>query len=228
MRRGKRILLICLASLVVVIGLLAAGGAIYVNSVENRVKRVDAFDEVPDAARPAEGAEAKGAMNFLVLGSDTRDPQNTRRLPQRHDHPDAPGQEPVRAQTRVDPPRHLDARPEVRDGKHGDTDAKINAAYAWGGVPLTVQTDRGVHRGPDRPRGDGRLLRLQGDRRRARRGDDRRRGELHRRPTRSTPTASGTSTRARSSWTAPRPSTTPASATRSRTATSPASATSSR
>src|SRR6185437_13525896 len=30
--------------------------------------------------------------------------------------------------------------PKSADGKNGNTTAKINAAYAWGGVPLTVQT----------------------------------------------------------------------------------------
>jgi LCP family protein required for cell wall assembly len=30
--------------------------------------------------------------------------------------------------------------PESKDGQHGNTNAKINAAYAWGGAPLIVQT----------------------------------------------------------------------------------------
>ena len=30
--------------------------------------------------------------------------------------------------------------PESPDGQNGDTKAKINAAYAWGGLPLMVQT----------------------------------------------------------------------------------------
>ena len=35
------------------------------------------------------------------------------------------------------------ARAESADGQYGDTQAKINAAYAWGGVPLMVQTVEG-------------------------------------------------------------------------------------
>jgi LCP family protein required for cell wall assembly len=30
--------------------------------------------------------------------------------------------------------------PESKDAQHGNTNAKINAAYAWGGAPLMVQT----------------------------------------------------------------------------------------
>ncbi|WP_327005027.1 LCP family protein [Dactylosporangium sp. NBC_01737] len=140
MRRGKRILLICLASLVVVIGLLAAGGAIYVNSVENRVKRVEAFDQVPEDDRPPKVEAAKNAMNFLVLGSDTRDPNTPggsrsdtiilMHLTKDHSAADL-----------ISIPRDTWVHvPKSANGKFGNTDAKINAAYAWGGVPLTVQT----------------------------------------------------------------------------------------
>jgi LCP family protein required for cell wall assembly len=79
-------------------------------------------------------------MNVLVLGSDSRDPSAT-------------------AGTRSDTMMllHLDADhrhaylisiprdtwlyvPASADGRNGDTMAKINAAYSWGGAPLAVQT----------------------------------------------------------------------------------------
>jgi LCP family protein required for cell wall assembly len=140
MRRGKRILLICLASLVVLIGLATAGGAYYVNSVENRVDRVEAFDQVPEAARPPKVEAAKDAMNFLVLGSDTRDPTNqggsrSDTIILMHLTKDRS------AAQLISIPRDTWVHvPKSANGKFGDTNAKINAAYAWGGIPLTVQT----------------------------------------------------------------------------------------
>jgi LCP family protein required for cell wall assembly len=139
-RRGRRIALIIFAVLCLLLGGTAVAASVYLHSVESSVKRVDAFDEVPDAARPAKAPAAKGALNFLVLGSDTRDPQNTGGS--RSDtiillHLDKTQSG---AQV-VSIPRDTWTRvPKSKDGKHGGVDAKINAAYAWGGVPLTVQT----------------------------------------------------------------------------------------
>ena len=138
-RRG-RIVLIVLG----VLALLAAGGVaaagFYVRSVDHKIPRIDAFAEVPQEARPPKEAVAGDAMNFLMLGSDTRDPNSTGgsrsdtiivlHLPKDRSS----------AQL-VSIPRdtwlHI---PRSKDGKHGDTDAKINAAFAWGGTPLMVQT----------------------------------------------------------------------------------------
>ena len=139
-RRGRRIALIIFAVLCLLLGGTAVGASLYLHSVESSVKRVDAFDEVPDAARPAKAAEAKGALNFLVLGSDTRDPQNTGgsrsdTIILMHLDKNQSGAQVVSI------PRDTWTRiPKSKDGKHGGVDAKINAAYAWGGVPLTVQT----------------------------------------------------------------------------------------
>lgn len=137
-RRARRIVLICLLVFVVLVagGVTAAG--IYLHSVDSSVKRVNAFSDVPTQSRPAK--VAPDAENLLILGSDTRDPENTSgsrsdtiilaHLPKGHGS----------AQL-VSIPRdtwvHI---PKSKDGKHGDVDAKINAAYAWGAVPLVVQT----------------------------------------------------------------------------------------
>jgi LCP family protein required for cell wall assembly len=138
--RKRKITIIVLAVIAVLLGGGMASAAIYLKSVESSVKRVDAFEAVPEASRPAKAESAKNAMNFLVLGSDTRDPNNTGgsrsdtiillHVPKDH----------ASAQM-VSIPRdtwlHI---PKSADGKNGNTSAKINAAYAWGGVPLVVQT----------------------------------------------------------------------------------------
>jgi LCP family protein required for cell wall assembly len=139
-RRWLRITLTILA----VLALLAGGGALaatlYARDLGNDVARVKAFDQVPEQARPAKEKAAGDAMNFLVLGSDTRDPETTGgsrsdTIILLHLQGDRTGAQAVSI------PRdtwvHI---PRSADGRHGDTDAKINAAFAWGGTPLMVQT----------------------------------------------------------------------------------------
>ncbi|KXK62725.1 transcriptional regulator [Micromonospora rosaria] len=137
-RRGRRILLVCLLvfSLIGGGGLLAAG--LYYRSVESDIERVDAFDGVPEAGRPQ--VVATDAMNLLILGSDSRDPEGTSgsrtdtiilaHLPKGRSS----------AQLISIPRDTWVAVPRSADGRNGGRDAKINAAYAWGGVPLMVQT----------------------------------------------------------------------------------------
>ncbi|MFD2764419.1 LCP family protein [Micromonospora eburnea] len=137
-RRGRRIALIVL----LVLALIGVGGAgaaaFYLRSVESNIERVDAFTDVPEQARPP--VVVKDALNIMILGSDSRDPENTggsrsdtiilAHLPQDRSS----------AQL-ISIPRdtwlHV---PRSKNGQHGNRDAKINAAFAWGGVPLMVQT----------------------------------------------------------------------------------------
>ncbi|MGC4786897.1 LCP family protein [Micromonospora sp. DT178] len=137
-RRWRRIALISL----LVVALLGGGGLIagglYLRSVESDIERVDAFADVPEQGRPQ--AVAKGAMNILILGSDTRDPESTSgsrtdtiilaHLPKDRSS----------AQLVSIPRDTWVSVPRSKDGSQGGRDAKINAAYAWGGVPLMVQT----------------------------------------------------------------------------------------
>ncbi|MGC4761285.1 LCP family protein [Micromonospora sp. DT46] len=137
-RRWRRVALISL----LVVALLGGGGMIagglYLRSVESDIERVDAFADVPEAGRPQ--TVAKGAMNILILGSDTRDPESTSgsrtdtiilaHLPKDRSS----------AQLISIPRDTWVAVPRSKEGNQGGRDAKINAAYAWGGVPLMVQT----------------------------------------------------------------------------------------
>jgi LCP family protein required for cell wall assembly len=137
-RRWPRILLISGIVLVVLVGGGCVAVALYVNNVQSKVQRVDAFSSIPAQARPEK--PVPDAENFLILGSDTRDPNNT--TGSRTDTiilvhmPKGRGSAQL-----VSIPRDTWVRvPKSADGQHGGVDAKINAAFAWGGVPLVVQT----------------------------------------------------------------------------------------
>jgi LCP family protein required for cell wall assembly len=139
-RRRRRVLLILLAVFLVFTGGGAATAALYVRSIDKSVARVKAFDQVPAQDRPPKVELAGDALNLLVLGSDTRDPENTDgsrsdtmilvHVPKNRES----------AQL-VSIPRDTWLRvPKSADGRHGNVNAKINAAFAWGGPALTVQT----------------------------------------------------------------------------------------
>jgi LCP family protein required for cell wall assembly len=141
--RGRRIALIVAASLTVIVGGALLGTSLYLRSVAADVKRVDAFSEVPEDTRPQKVDAAKGALNFLLLGSDSRDPENKDGsrsdtiivLHLNKDHSKA---------QMVSIPRDTWVHvPKSKNGKYGNTEAKINASFAWGGVPLVVQTVEG-------------------------------------------------------------------------------------
>ncbi|HEY7223368.1 MAG TPA: LCP family protein [Micromonosporaceae bacterium] len=113
---------------------------LWVRGVDDNLRREDAFASLP--ARPPKLAD--GALNILLLGTDSRDPDNAGdpSAAQRSDtmviaHIPADNS---RAYL-VSVPRDLWVHiPRSPDGRNGDTMAKINAAYAWGGMPLAVQT----------------------------------------------------------------------------------------
>jgi LCP family protein required for cell wall assembly len=136
-RRTRRIVLISLLALVLLAGGGVLAGGLYYRSVEGNIDRVDAFQDVPEAARPEKVVQ--DAKNMLILGSDSRDPESTggsrsdtiivAHLPKDRSS----------AQLISIPRDTWVYVPKSKDGKHGGRDAKINAAYAWGGIPLMVQ-----------------------------------------------------------------------------------------
>ena len=139
-RRLRWIAISAALLLLVVIGGAAGTFYYFVHAVDSRVGRVQAFDQIPARDRPQKAAVAADAMNFLILGSDSRDLENTTgsrsdTIILLHIDKDHTGADLVSI------PRdtwvHI---PKSPAGPYGNTDAKINAAYAWGGVPLTVQT----------------------------------------------------------------------------------------
>ncbi|RKF23756.1 LCP family protein [Micromonospora globbae] len=136
-RRWRKVLLISFIVVALLGGAALVGGGLYVRSINSGIERVDAFDGVPEESRPQ--VVAKGAMNIMILGSDSRDPENTggsrsdtiilAHLPADRSS----------AQLISIPRDTWVSVPKSKDGR-GGRDAKINAAYAWGGVPLMVQT----------------------------------------------------------------------------------------
>jgi LCP family protein required for cell wall assembly len=140
-RRWRRWLVAALVGLVLLgLGGFTAAWA-YGRSINDSVKRTDAFKGVVSSARPTE--TVTGALNVLLLGSDSRNPDTT---------------DSSRSDTMM--LLHLDADhrhayvisiprdtwvyvPTSADGRNGGTMAKINSAYAWGGTPLAVQTVEG-------------------------------------------------------------------------------------
>jgi LCP family protein required for cell wall assembly len=139
-RRLRWIAISAALLLLVVIGGAAGTFYYFVHAVDSRVGRVQVFDQIPARDRPQKAAVAADAMNYLILGSDSRDLENTTgsrsdtiillHINKGHTRADL-----------VSIPRdswvHI---PKSPSGPYGNTNAKINAAYAWGGVPLTVQT----------------------------------------------------------------------------------------
>jgi LCP family protein required for cell wall assembly len=130
-------LLACLVVLVLA-GAVGLATLHYAHQVDSSVRRVDPFAQIT-GGRPAD--VAPGAVNILLLGSDSRDPAVTTgsrsdtiilmHLPADHRHAYFIS---IPRDTYVYIPRSP-TNPDV-----GDTHDKINAAFAWGGATLAVQT----------------------------------------------------------------------------------------
>ncbi|MFF5790452.1 LCP family protein [Paeniglutamicibacter sp. NPDC012692] len=143
-RTGRAVLLGALA--LVLIGLLAAGGYLFTLARafdDGTNKLAGAFPE--ESLRPQKSGESSGAVNILLLGNDSRaksqGEENFASLPNGgrsdtmmlvHIPSDRKGiyVTSIMRDTWLDIPGH---------GK-----AKINAAFAYGGVPLAVQTLEGL------------------------------------------------------------------------------------
>jgi LCP family protein required for cell wall assembly len=142
--RWGRIALVVGVALLLIGGIGLGGGLLYYNRIDAGLNRTDPFSQIT-GNRPAK--TVNGALNILMLGSDSRDP----------DSKDKPGE--WRTDTMmlmhipashdkayiISIPRDLyvfvpksPTNPEL-----GGYKAKINSAFAWGGLPLAVQTIEG-------------------------------------------------------------------------------------
>jgi LCP family protein required for cell wall assembly len=116
----------------------------YAKSLNDDLARTDPFSDIT-GGRPAKTVD--GSLNILMLGSDSRDPEGNTgdngaartdtiivmHIPASHDKAYL-----------VSIPRDMYVNvPKSADGKFGGHKAKINASYAWGGLPLMVQTVEG-------------------------------------------------------------------------------------
>ncbi|MEU7752246.1 LCP family protein [Micromonospora sp. NPDC049101] len=137
--RWQKVALITFVVLALLGGSGMIAGGLYFRSINSGIERVDAFDGVPEADRPQVGENAQGAMNIMILGSDSRDPGNesgsrTDTIIVAHLPKDRSS-----AQLISIPRDTWVSVPKSSSGR-GGKDAKINASFAWGGVPLLVQT----------------------------------------------------------------------------------------
>jgi LCP family protein required for cell wall assembly len=122
-------------------GLGAAGAALYAKSLNDDIDRTDPFTAIT-GGRPPKAVE--GSLNILLVGSDSRDPDAPvdkasawradtiilMHIPASHDKAYL-----------VSIPRDLYVPiPQSASADCGDRRAKINAAFAFGGLPLAVRT----------------------------------------------------------------------------------------
>jgi LCP family protein required for cell wall assembly len=140
--RWDRIALITVAAILVLALLAGIGLWLYASKLNGDLKRTDAFAGVAEARPPQ---AANGALNILLVGTDSRDP----------DAPLDRGSE-WRADTLivmhvpssrdkaylVSVPRDLYVPIPEEPGAACDSGrrAKVNAAFAFGGLPLAVRT----------------------------------------------------------------------------------------
>jgi LCP family protein required for cell wall assembly len=142
--RWGRIALVLGLVVLLIAGVAGAGAFLYYQSLDSDLQRADAFSQVK-GERPAVTVE--GAQNILLLGSDSRDPENKAKPGEwRTDtmilmHVNAKHDKAVL----ISLPRDLYVKiPQSPTNPDlGNTRAKINAAFAWGGLPLAVQTVEG-------------------------------------------------------------------------------------
>ncbi|MFI7545999.1 LCP family protein [Actinoplanes sp. NPDC049599] len=132
------------AAAVLVVGALVAGISLYgyANGLNDDLKRTNAFEDITNG-RPAKTVD--GALNILLVGSDSRDPDATKddtnqwradtlivmHIPADH-----------KSAQLVSIPRDLWV--QIPSGNSADCSsgsrAKINAAFAFGGLPRAVRT----------------------------------------------------------------------------------------
>ena len=139
--RWGRIALVFGIVVALLIGGVVLGGYLFISHFNAKLNRIDAFAGIPNN-RPASVVD--GAQNVLLLGSDSRDPSEKADLKGwRTDtiilmHVNADHQHAYMISIPRDSWIHIPRSPS--QPTFGDTDAKINAAFSWGGVPLTVET----------------------------------------------------------------------------------------
>jgi LCP family protein required for cell wall assembly len=142
--RWGRIALVVGLAMLLIAGVAAAGAFLYYKGLDSDLKRTDAFGKIT-GDRPA--TVVSGAQNYLILGSDSRDPDNGAKPGEwRTDtmilaHVDADHKKAYMISLPRDLYVYVPKSPT--NPEFGDTNAKINAAFAWGGEPLAVQTVEG-------------------------------------------------------------------------------------
>src|SRR5690606_15426551 len=117
-------------------GVVAVGGWFYLDGLSRNLSRIDAFGTVP---LPRPEKPVPGTRNLLILGSDSRDPDGAAGRADTIILMHLPADR--RQAYLISLPRDLWVSiPPTPDGRGGGHEAKLNAATAFGGVPLMVHT----------------------------------------------------------------------------------------
>jgi len=139
--RWDRIALVAVA-VVVVLGLLVGGGLwLYARNLDSKLNKTDPFSALV-GNRPLKTVD--GALNILMVGSDSRDPNYDMSKPGEW-RADTIVMIHVSADHKhvylVSLPRDLYVYiPKMDGATYSDRYAKINASFSWGGLPLAVST----------------------------------------------------------------------------------------
>ncbi len=139
--RWGRIALVVGVVVALVAGGLAISGYVFVKHIDAKFHHIDAFSTIP-GQRPAKTND--GSQNILLLGSDSRNAAASADLSGwRTDtimlmHVTADHKHAYVISIPRDSWLHIPQ--SMSQPSHGNTNAKINAAFSWGGVPLTVET----------------------------------------------------------------------------------------
>ena len=208
------------------LGLLGAGGALYgyANKLDDDLKphRPVLGDHRRPPGRRRSTARSTSCWSAATRGTRTRR-RRGQQVARRHDHRDAHPGQPRQGVPGLDPARPVRADPRVGRAPTAATrSAQDQRGVRVGRAAAGGADRRGLHRRAHGPRDGDRLRRLQGGHRRARRRRHERGADDHLDPQAVPHVQEGH----RTTSTAPRRSTTSASATSSRTATSPACGTS--
>jgi LCP family protein required for cell wall assembly len=136
--RWGRIALVVGVVLALVVGGIAFFTYQYAHHLDAQVARTDPFSQIN---QPRPNKVVSGAMNVLILGSDSRNPDSTSNS--RTDtiilmHIPADHKKAYMISIPRDSYVYIPKSPT--NPNEGDTSAKINSAYAWGGATLIVET----------------------------------------------------------------------------------------
>ncbi len=131
-------------ALLVLVLVLGGGAWLYGRNLNSRLGRTDPFAGIAKG-RPAKTVD--GAINMLLLGSDSRDPDNKAKGGSARTDTIMLLHVPANHQKvyLISIPRDLYVYiPQSQlNPEYGNTREKVNAAFAWGGLPLMVQTVEG-------------------------------------------------------------------------------------
>ncbi|WP_143180553.1 LCP family protein [Bowdeniella nasicola] len=139
-RGGARKALIAILAVVLIIGGVSVGGFYLLrHRFDSQIERFDAFEGVKDRPTPAENADAKQPLNFLILGSDSRISKgDLNKIEYGQQRSDALMVAQLSADRTAVTVMSIPRDSWVDIPGHGK--AKINAGLSFGGIPLAVQT----------------------------------------------------------------------------------------